>query len=561
MQPHPSNMTSDVEPPGFGEYLDVVRKRRRLLFKVALPIVAVAALLAVGLPDVYRSSGLIEIEEEPQTLNTVSARDAQEAPYADQYVQSLSTMVLSDKSLRRLLSEHQLYDDQQEIDSALLRRLRGDIDVDIVTVQILDPETGREREVVSAFTVAYDNRDPQRAQQGAAWLVEAFLAQNRTDRQGYAANAAGFFAAEAERMANHVAEMETKLAKFKEDNVGRLPELAEVNLGAMDRTETEIRNIESQLQALRRERVFLVSQLQQARSAAPEGANLRQLEEEYRRKSISYDESHPDMISLRRQMDALRSGQSLAGMSLQAQLRQQRSILSEARQRYSEDHPDVKRIIRNIESLEARIASGETADASAAADSPLAMQVQTQLNAADAQMSALQTRALELRTKLSELESRMTTAPEVEREYQNVTRDLASARAKYEELRRRQMDAEVNEAAIAGGTADKFRIASAPTTPEKPAKPQRIAILVVGAILAAIAAAVAVIMAQLFDQTVRGVRDIRDILGVTPLAAVPVIEPARGVAARRGMRWASSSAALAGVALAAYAHFFTGLVH
>ena len=46
----------------------------------------------------------------------------------------------------------------------------------------------------------------------------------------------------------------------------------------------------------------------------------------------------------------------------------------------------------------------------------------------------------------------------MEREFQTVTRDLAGARAKFEELLKRQMDAEVSEAAIAGGTADKFRV-------------------------------------------------------------------------------------------------------
>jgi uncharacterized protein involved in exopolysaccharide biosynthesis len=553
-----SNTTLDAEAPGFGEYLGIVRKRRGLVFKVALPIVAIAALLAIGLPDVYRSSGLIEIEEDAKQTVGQSPRNNEETPYADQYVQSLSTSVLSDKSLRQLLGAHQLYDEQEEIDSALLRKLRRDIDVDIVTVQILDPDTGREREVVSAFTVAYDNPNPQRAQAGAAWLVDAFLSRNRADRQGYAANAAQFFAAEAERMSRHVADMEAKLAAFKEKNAGRLPELQEVNLGAMDRTETEIRNVESQLQALRRERVFLVSQLQQARQAAPETASLRQLEEEYRRKSISYDESHPDMISLRRQMDTLRSGGSVAGMSLRAQLQQQRSILSEARQRYSEDHPDVKRIMRNIQSLEARIASGESADATPMSDSPMAMQAQTQINANDSQIAALQGRALELRTKLTELESRMTASPEVEREYQNVTRDLASARAKYEELKKRQMDAEVSEAAIAGGTADKFRVASSPSTPEKPAKPARIAIVLVGLVLAMIAAVAAIIMAQLFDQTVRGVRDIRDILDVAPLTAVPIITPARGGARRRGgLRFAASIGFVALLSAYSISHFLT----
>jgi uncharacterized protein involved in exopolysaccharide biosynthesis len=418
----------------------------------------------------------------------------------------------------------------------------------MVTVPILDPESGREREVVTAFTVSYDNRDPQRAYQGAAWLTEAFLEANRQDRRSYAAGNAQFFAAEADRMRKRVAELEGKLAEFKARNVGQLPELNEMNMNSMDRTENEINSVESQLQGLRRERVFLVAQLQQARATGPETTSLRTLEDEYKRRASIYDESHPDLVSLRRQIDMLRAGGSPTGMTLRQQVQQQRSILAEARQRYGEDHPDIKRIQRTIEGLEARIAAGESADRTLAADSPMAVQLQTQLNATDTQIGALQARALELRRKMTELETRMTSAPAVEREFQTVTRDLASARAKFEELLKRQMDAEVSEAAIAGGTADKFHVKSAPTASEKPAKPQRMAIFAVAFGLALIVTMTSIVFAQVLDPTVRGVRDIRDILEVAPLTAVPVIEqPARNP--HRKMRWAFSRAAVALLAL------------
>ena len=555
MNMHAAQSPAPEAAPGFGEYFGILKKRARLLLSIALPIAALGVLLAIGLPDIYRSSGLIEIEKDQNLQNVVSRQD-EEAPYADEYVQSLSTKVLSDTNLKRLLQEHQLYEDQEDL-PATLKRLRGDIGVKIVTVPILDPNTGREREIVSAFTVAYDNREPQRAQVGAKWLVDSFLEENRRDRQGQAASAAKFFASEAERMRKHVSELENRLADFKEKNAGKLPDLAGVNLNVMDRTETEIQNLESQMAALRRERVFLTAQLQQARTTVPETTNVRALEEEYRRKSISYDESHPDMISLRRQIDQLRSGNSMAGMSLQGQLQSQRAILNEARQRYSEDHPDIRRIMRNIQSLEARIAAGETIDRSAQADSPVAIQLQTQINATDSQLAALQARSFELRTKLADLENRIDAAPGVEREFQGVTRDLASARAKYEELLKRQMDAEVSEAAIAGGTADKFRVSSNPTTPREPAKPARLAIFLVGLVLAGALGVSAVIAAQLFDQSVRGVRDIRDILNVTPLAAVPVIETSGTAALRKRQAAAFVARSAIGIAVIYYvtAHF------
>lgn len=550
--PPPPYAGYEQESAGFGEYLGILRRRRKLLLMVGLPIVAIGATLALALPDVYRSEGQIEIEgaqavkQNPNAL----AQDPEESPYADQYVRSLSTVVLSDRNLAKLLAEHQLYDDQSEDPAGALKDLRGDIKVDIVTVPILDPNTGRERDVVTAFTVAYDNKEPQRAQEGAEWLVNAFLAENREDRQRQAGGRAKFFAGEAERMRQHVAKLEGRLAEFKQKNAGKLPELNEMNLNVMDRTENDIQNVESQMQALRRERVFLVSQLAQARSASPEAGNLRALEDEYARKSVQYDQSHPDLIMLRRQIDQLKAGSASAGQSLKGQLQTQRSILAEARQRYSENHPDVQRIQRNIQALEARIAAGETADVSTAADSPMAIQLQTQLNATDTQLAALQARAMELRTKLTGLEGRIVAAPEVEREYQAVTRDLASARAKYDELLKRQMDAEVSEAAIAGGTADKFQVKSSPKIPEDPAKPQRLAIMIIAVVLGALASLTAVILAQLLDATVRGARDIQDILGVAPLTAVPVIKHSGAKKPKRGAPAYAATAAAAVAILA-----------
>jgi uncharacterized protein involved in exopolysaccharide biosynthesis len=564
MQQQPiAHTAADDELPGVGDYLGIVRKRKRLLFMIGVPILALGAALALVLPDIYRSSGLIEIEGAENvrqsggdpSLQDAVARQSDEPLYADQYVQSLSTAVLSDKNLARLLEKEQLYEDQADDPKSSLQRLRKDIRVDMVTVPILDPESGREREVVTAFTVSYENRDPQRAYAGAKWLTNAFLEGNREDRREYASGTAKFFAAESERMRKRVAELEGKLAEFKAKHVGQLPDLNDLNMSSMDRTENEINSVETQLQGLRRERVFLVAQLQQARSTGPETSSIQTLENEYKQKLAIYDPNHPDLISLRRQIDMMRAGGSPTGMTLRQQLQQQRSILAESRQRYGEDHPDIKRIQRNIESLEARIKSGESADTTLASDSPMAVQLQTQLNATDTQIGALQARGAELRRKMTLLETNMNTAPQVEREYATVTRDLDGARTKYQELQRRQMDAEVSEAAIANGTADKFHVKTNPSLPDEPAKPQRIALFAVAFGFALIASLTSIVFAQVLDPTVRGVRDIRDILDVTPLTAVPVIEQS-GRNPHRKMRWAFSKAAVIVLAVGAAAAVF-----
>jgi len=534
-------MDSDANPE-FTGYLHAIARRKALLFGVAIPIALLAILLSVALPDRYTSSALVEIDE--PTSAQAAAETSTGESYADQYVQNLKGIVLTDSNLRKMAKEHNLYPDFED-DTAMLTRLKRDISVNIVTTPILDPRTGREREVVDAFTLSYDNRSAEKAQKGATWLVDAFLAEHRRQRQGRASNSAEFYAKEAERIRAHVAGLESKLAEFKRANAGQLPELTEVNMSMMDRTEAQLNTNEQQAASLRQERVFLAAQLEQARSAGPDAGSVRQLEEQYSRMRSSYDESHPDMVALRRQIDSLKFGTSAgAGSSLRSQLNSKRATLAEARQRYGEEHPDIKRLQRDIATLETRIKNGERGDVEMSDGTPMGMQLRTQINAVDSQLASLMAQNAGLRAKLSSIERNVTAAPTVEREYSNVTRDLQSAREKYQQLLDRQMDAEISESAIVGGRQDEFRLTQAPLLPSMPSKPARLAILLIGLVASVLLGLTVTVAAEALDPKVRGARDVRELLSVSPLVAIPAIRNSRS---RRQNAWRLMTASAGGV--------------
>jgi uncharacterized protein involved in exopolysaccharide biosynthesis len=537
--------------PEFSDYVHAIARRKALLLGVAIPVAVLTLLLTLTLPDIYTSSGLVEIDEPSSAQPLSVTANSGESDYADQYVQNLKGIVLTDSNLRRLNEEHHLYPDLEDDEDAMLNRLRRDIDVKIVTTPILDPRTGREREVVDAFTVSYDNRVPEKAQKGSQWLVAAFLAEHRRQRQGRASDAADFYSKEAERIRTQVAQLEAKLADFKHKNYGGLPEQTEVNMTMMDRTDSQIQQNETQARSLRQERVFLVAQLEQQRAQGPDAASVRQLEDQYNRMRSTYDESHPDMVALRRQIDSLKYGTSASsGTSLRSQLNAKRQTLAEARQRYGEEYPDVKKLQRDIATLEARLKAGERGDVELSDGTAVGMQLRTQINAIDSQLASINAQNAALRAKLTGLEKSVTSAPQVEREYANATRDLTIAREKYEQLLNRQMDAEVSEAAIVGGRADEFRLIQAPSLPNTPSKPKRLAILLIGLVAAVIAALSAAVAAEALDPKVRGARDVRDLLSVSPLVAIPTIRNSRS---RRRSAWrfaGATTAALVGVWIA-----------
>jgi succinoglycan biosynthesis transport protein ExoP len=532
--------------PEFSDYIHAIARRKALLFGIAIPIAVLAILMSLTLPDIYTSSGLIEIDE-PSAAQSLSVQAGNgESDYADQYVQNLTGIVLTDANLRKLNELHKLYPEEEE--SAARKRLRRDINVKIVTTPILDPRTGREREVVDAFTISYDNKVPEKAQKGATWLVAQFLAEHRRQRQGRATNAAEFYAKEAERVRTHVAQLESKLADFKKANYGQLPELTQVNMTIMDRTEAQIQQNDMQARSLRQDRVFLLAQLEQQRSAGPDAASIRQLEDQYNRMRSTYDDGHPDMIALRRQIDSLKYGTSAgAGTSLRSQLNQKRATLAEARQRYGEEHPDIKKLQRDIATLETRMKAGERGDVELSDGTPVGMQLRTQISAIDSQLSSIEAQNAGLRAKLAGLEKNVIATPQVEREYSTATRDLTIAREKYEQLLNRQMDAEVSESAIVGGRADEFRLVQAPMLPSVPGKPQRLAILLIGLVASVILALTATVAAEALDPKVRGARDVRELLLVSPLVAIPTIRNSRS---RRRNAWrfaAATASAVIGV--------------
>jgi succinoglycan biosynthesis transport protein ExoP len=540
-------MDSQQASPEFSDYVHAIARRKGLLFAIAIPIAVLAILLTVALPDIYTSSALVEIDDNSTGSQALAATQPGPAgdSYADQYVQNLKGIVLTDSNLRKASRELDLYPEYSDDEDAMLRRMRRDVNVSIVTTPILDPRTGREREVVDAFTVSYDNRVPEKAQKGAQWLVTAFLAEHRRERLGRATNASEFYGKEAERVRTNVAQLEAKLADFKRQNAGQLPELTEVNMSMMDRAESALAQNNTQMASLRQERVFLAAQLEQQRAQGPDAGSVRQLEDQYARMKSTYDESHPDMVALRRQIDSLKYGTSAgAGSSLKSQLQAKRATLAEARQRYGEEHPDIKRLERDIATLEARLKSGEKGDVDMSDGTAVGMQLRTQMAAIDSQLASLGAQNSELRAKMNGLEKNVTAAPQVEREYANATRDLNIAREKYEQLLNRQMDAEVSEAAIGTGRADEFRLIQSPMLPAQPLKPQRIAILLIGLAAALALALTTTVAVEALDPKVRGARDVRDLLSVSPLVAIPTIRNSRS---RRRNAWRFAATAASGV--------------
>lgn len=535
-----------TDTSGISAYIAAIRRRKRLMLLIAVPILLGGLVLALALPDVYEASGMINIEQERLEGVKSSTRAATD-DYVQEYVRSITNTLLSAKEMRKAAVDVVPYPELANDPVAAASRMASDTRIDMVRSTILDPASGREREIISAFKVTYSNSDPKIAHRGATWLTNAFIQADRNTRADREAATAVFFARESERVAGTMVELEQKLADYKRRNYGRLPELTAVNLNSMDRMERDLEGVQLQIGMLRKDRIYIQQRLGESNSSNANADELGRAEDEFRKKSATYDPSHPDMIALRRQIETLKlAGPSGGGATLQDQLQAQQATLAEARQRYSADHPDIRRIQRTVETLQKRIAAGETV-AAGSVRTAASEQLQVQLRSTDTQIASLEARAVELRGKMGVVENRVASTPEVEREGQILSRDMSQARTKYEQLLGSKMDAEINQAAIAQGKADEFRVLQPPAQPSAPAKPARAAIAVVGLMLAFVLAFTGAGVAEMIDPAVRGVRDLQALLAVAPLAVVPTIRNSVYSAQRKHFLRLAATAAVLGV--------------
>jgi polysaccharide biosynthesis transport protein len=518
----------DQQSVEFSDYVNSLRRRRRLILAVWLPLVLLSVLLAVGLPSEYGSVATFQLKTD---LNDQAKGDN----YADRYIAALTDTVLGSPELRAAVKSLAPYPRLTDDAVAAQKKLDGDVDVKMLTQKILDPVSGMERKINTGFTVTYTNRDPQTAQRVAAWLANAFVVGGRLAAATQVLNESHFYAAEAERQRVKITAAETRLAQFKQENFETLPDTVQSNLNVNSMTEQDLESVERDLRAQEQNRTFILQQLQQARTLGANADSLRTLEDEYSKKLAVYDPNHPDMIALRHQIDAMRSGDlgGGSGSSLEAQLAEQRANLAELRQRYSEDHPDVKRQERTIQDLQARIASGEKDQGSYASRTPAVVQLETQLNGVETQIGALEAQRAELRNKQANLQTRLQSTPEVERTYDALNREAIGARQVYDQLNSKQMDADIRAAAIKIGTADQFMLLGPPPVPKAPTKPARIAIALIGLVGATFLALMAALAASALDSSVRGSHDLATILKLAPIAVVPVIRNAESMRRRR----------------------------
>jgi len=421
-----------------------------------------------------------------------------------------------------------------------LEEMRNDIGLNMISADVVDPRTGRPGVATIAFTLSYEGGNPASTQKVTGELSSLFLAENLKNRKDKAAETYSFLTDETIKLEKRITESGKKLAEFKEKNANSLPEISAMNLSMLNRTESEVDLVASELRGLKERQLFLQSQLDQInpltnmRSATGESildpaSRLKALESEYASLSGRYSDKHPDIVKIKREIEGLRqqTGQGISTQEQAIALTKKRSEFASTRKKYSENHPDVVRLKAEIAALEKTIVdnpvSSEKQVMKLQPENPAYISVQSQLKTVETEIKSNLLRKRRLDKKLLDFEERISRSPQVEKEYMVLSREQENALARFQDIKARQMEAEIGQELEKESKGESFVLIDPAQFPEKPVKPNRIAIVFLSLVFSFAAGLGVAILKEAMDGSVRGGNSINRLLMAPPLAAIPII--------------------------------------
>jgi uncharacterized protein involved in exopolysaccharide biosynthesis len=520
------------------DYLNIVKRRSQYLLIPFVVIAILSIVLSVILPSVYRSMATILIEEQEIPSDLVRSTVT---TFADQRIQVITQRIMTRANLIEIIKKFNLYSENLKSTSEekVLAEMRKSIKVESISADVIS-NAGSAAKTTIAFTLSFDDKNPTITQKVANELTSLFLKENIKSRTESAENATIFLSEASRRLKDKIGKIQTEFATFKEKNLNQLPQISQLNQQELTSLGSQLLNLDSQERSLHERQFYLEGELAQidphalATNATGNRVfdmkdRLKVLEAEYPSLQARYSDDHPDVIKTKREIDSLKiqSGNSTDINKLNAELTSKKADLALLSKQYSGKHPDILKLQKEIATLQkAMVTAHDTAttNSTVTPDNPAYITLNAQLQAIQADIGALSFTRKKLNQKMEELRINLREAPLVEKEYTDLIQELDNTNLRYREVSAREMEAQISQQLEVQRKGERFTLIDPPQEPLEPISPNRMAILFLGFIFAIGSGFGSVFLAETIDSTINNEKTIASILGVMPLASIPYLE-------------------------------------
>jgi polysaccharide chain length determinant protein (PEP-CTERM system associated) len=495
---------------------------RRVAITVAWCIALVLWTVVFLLPSSYEGSAKIYVDT-GTTLSQATKGISLEDNVVEQ-IERVSAALLGTPQLRKVASDTNLLagavtpKQQQAVVDDLRQRINIVADV--------DPHDPDPRAPPKQFTITYDDGNRARSIQVVDRLLNDFVEDSLDDKSQGSEEAEQFLTQQIAAYENRLSLTEQQLADFKKNNAGFVAGERGDFFSRLQDEEQGLTQLRESLYVAIRKRDALSAELksgQEFTASGPGGA-----------------------------------GGGTTPLDTEQQIQQDQQRLDEMLLKYTDKYPDVISLRENIKDLKAREklqrAAAKHGDLGAASSlglstSPVYMNLQEEYNTQVVEIASLQQQISDRQKLIAGLKSQMGSAPHLQAQYAQLTRNYAVTKTQYNALLGRLDSARLGQQAASTGLV-KFQVINPPSASFTPVWPNR-PLLIAGAFFLALGAGIAAAyLLHLLRPVFVSTRQLTAATGLPVLGAVSMAwaEKHRVVKHRSSIRYAWLSTGLLVVA-------------
>ncbi len=527
----------------------IIRRRRKGFLFTFLSVFLVATLVAFMLPPIYKSESTILIEEQQIPEDYVKSTITS---YVEERLQGITQQIMSRTKLLDIMKRFNLYKDLKDryTTEEIIDEMRKDIHLETISADVVDKRTGRPSTATIAFTLSFQGKNPATTQKVADVLTSLYLEENLKSREQRVSNTTDFLQRELNNVQGKIDDLEDKLSRFKQKHLGELPDNNALNLEAISRAERDLDQINTQLRSLKERKIYLQGQLAvvdpfEKQDEKEDPLAQKRIYLEKRRLELiglqtTLSEKHPDIKRLKKEIRDLEEqvGEEGDPRARALAISQMKIELAEKKRKLGSKHPDVSRLKKQLAALQQWAKTSDkgmqnVAHASMKPDNPAYINLVTQIATTDMELRSLMKERASLKERVETYQKRLERAPALEKEYLDLIRNQENAKAIYDDISKKLMEARVAKGMEESQQGERFTITDPAQLPEKPYKPNRLAIILVGFVLGLGAGAGVSAIKESVDTSIKSGIELQRVTELPLFSVMPMIETDR----EKRIRW------------------------
>jgi len=476
----------------------VLRKHWWILAACSLGLGTISVVVATQLPKQYTSQTLVLVARPAVPEDYVKPVVTEDLT---QRLASMKEQILSRTRLEPVIEKLGLYAEERgKVHTEdLIERLRK-----AVVITPLEAMPGIQYSNLPGFSVKVTFNNPQLAQQICTELTSMFMEQNARSLELQASRTTTFIGQQLDEAKSKLDEQDAKLAQFKRQYIGMLPEEEQRNLSLLGSLNSEL---DATTQALTRNQQdkalneTLLSQQEASWKASQSGQNPETLED---------------------------------------QLRARQEQLTILLSRYTPEHPDVVKLKTEIADLTKKID-----EMPASGDSPVKLRKQSEptqiqqlrerIRQGEFNYAELEKRQAKIQDQIKVIENHVEASPMVELQLKELTRNYQSAQDFYNELLKKRENSAMATDLVHQQQGEQFRVLDPASLPTSPSFPQMLNFAGGGFGGGTVLGLIILYFLMAMDTTLHSEREVEAYLKLPVLASVPILEslPASAMLSKR----------------------------